>query len=209
MSGRAQRSRPRDAPPTPSLSNLSRTGTRATRAIAFVDVGVKDELGRILVVQAQNNNEWMLPGGRLEEHEIHQPWLGAKRELKKKSGYNIHHLGQQNLVSSAGGCHLYSTVFKFGEVDRRHIFNTRSREADVIDFGFVHREGYNFVVTTYGGKSKSSWALRRGQRDHLEELFKLSTPPPSLAGGSSIPHQSKGKGRGGGLSHGGRGGRTR
>lgn len=136
---------------------------------------------RILVVRATTNGKWMLPGGLLENYEISTPWLGAARELKEESGFTIS-LGPAHLNSRNGDCYLYEHWFDFDgpNMNRHSIFasrpETKDKDREIQDFGFVKRVGDRYVVTSYAGKDKTTQTLRGGTKRHLDIL----SPPPPL-----------------------------
>lgn len=83
------------------------TSAGHVKATASAAVLVRDEQGRILIVNPVYKERWNLPGGHLEEGEL--PSAAARREIREELGLDLQ-IGDLLVtawVSRAEGSHVY------------------------------------------------------------------------------------------------------
>ncbi|WP_327286297.1 MULTISPECIES: NUDIX hydrolase [unclassified Streptomyces] len=83
------------------------TSAGRTRATASAAVIVRDEQGRVLIVNPVYKERWNLPGGHLEEGEL--PTAAARREVREEIGLDLEigDLLVSAWVTRAEGSHVF------------------------------------------------------------------------------------------------------
>lgn len=133
-------------------------------------VGVQDANTKWIFVVLNQDDQWVLPGDNLKWNEIDDPWDGASRALKDKSGYVIP-LSDKYEIYQHGGCHLFKREFDFSRSDRHVQFSNRTSGDQSRDFGFYHLNGNRYEVTAYSGKVKPVQNFSKETLEHLQRLL--------------------------------------
>jgi ADP-ribose pyrophosphatase YjhB (NUDIX family)/transcriptional regulator with XRE-family HTH domain len=173
----------------PTWQHLAEGNAKQARKRVAADVIVRDEGGRLLLVDPNYKPDWDLPGGMAEANE--PPRQAASRELKEELGLEVP-IGRLLCVDwvSPHGPWDDSLMFIFdcGELDTREISRLRLLDDELAAFRFFTKEDASALLRPYVWRrvEVALDALRTGQARYLEDGEDGHT-----VGGGPNPHDER------------------
>jgi ADP-ribose pyrophosphatase YjhB (NUDIX family) len=147
----------------PQFAHLAEGNARQARKRVAADVLIRDEAGRVLLVDPTYKEGWDLPGGMVEANE--SPQAGALRELDEELGL-APTLGRPLVVEWVGAHGPWDDqvvfVFDGGVIARDHVTGIRARDREIAAWRF-------FDVDAARDKMREHvWRRLRAAVDSLE-----------------------------------------
>ncbi|GAA2991762.1 NUDIX domain-containing protein [Actinokineospora diospyrosa] len=111
---------------------------RQARKRVAADLVIRDEVGRVLLVNPTYKDGWDLPGGMVESNEA--PRGAAERELREELGLEVtagRMLALDWVPPNGPWDDLLAFVFDGGELSAADVLGLRIRDPEISEFVFV------------------------------------------------------------------------
>ncbi len=152
----------------PHFAHLAEGNARQARKRIAADVLIRDEAGRVLLVDPTYKEGWDLPGGMVEANE--SPQAGALRELDEELGL-APALGRPLVIEWVGAHGPWDDqvvfVFDGGIIAPQHVTRIRARDREIA--------GWRFSDVN---------AARAEMREHIRRRLRAAVD--SLEGGTTF-----------------------
>jgi ADP-ribose pyrophosphatase YjhB (NUDIX family) len=155
-------------------AHLVEGNAKQARKRVSADVILRDELGRILLVDPKYKPDWDLPGGMAEANE--PPAAAVRRELKEELDLELQvgNLLSVDWVSPHGPWDdLINFIFDGGVLDERAIASLRLLDDELRDYEFCHEDRIKERLRPYVWRRVAAAldALNTGRPRYLQDGY--------------------------------------
>jgi 8-oxo-dGTP pyrophosphatase MutT (NUDIX family) len=172
-------------PVDPHFAHLAEGNARQARKRVAADVLIRDEAGRVLIVDPTYKEGWDLPGGMIESNEA--PRAGLARELAEELGIS-RDIGRPLVVEWVGAHGPWDDqivfVFDGGIMTDSDLAAVRISDPEIATSRFTNVDDARAMMRDHIGRRLLS-AVRALDNDQLDYAERDTRPPGREPGGTA------------------------